>query len=359
MKQCTFDRIVILTDHRGRSQDVAVAASRQSTVTVADLESIQNLSLKDFECLIVDMKLYNPQTVTKMREYLVTIRNNKHLIFIAEPADHRTCAQANFLGAHRIVPRKRLLQDLNGAPVASGPDPAIAAGVNFTGEIYNSIFAAIEDGLPLPKSDIEKSCLLIANALKSVGIDAWLDGLKSYHSYTHRHSMHVAGFSIAFGLAYGMRDQDVQRLALGALMHDVGKARISLDILDKPTALTRAEMSLIRLHPQYSYEILIEHGQFSDEIVDIARHHHESLDGTGYPDGLSGSQISDMVRIVTIADVFSALVDQRAYKKPIPRAEAYAMMQRMDGKFDEDLLSAFEPIALSAHASNQPTTFAA
>ena len=111
-----------------------------------------------------------------------------------------------------------------------------------------------------------------------------------------------------------MREDDQRRLARAALLHDVGKAFIPVAILDKPDALTQEETDEMREHPRRGYEALAAQGGFPPEMLDVVLHHHEFLDGTGYPDGLSGKQISDIVRLTTIVDIYAALVENRAYR---------------------------------------------
>ena len=114
--------------------------------------------------------------------------------------------------------------------------------------------------------------------------------------------MHVTGLAVAFGLELGIRQVDVERLAIGALMHDIGKTQIPLSILDKPGSLTPNEHVVMRRHPALGANILIRDGQFSCEVIEIALSHHEYLDGTGYPEGLKGHEIGDLTRIMTIVD---------------------------------------------------------
>ncbi|MCH8239928.1 MAG: HD domain-containing protein, partial [Proteobacteria bacterium] len=131
------------------------------------------------------------------------------------------------------------------------------------------------------------------------------------------------------------------------LLHDIGKVRIPLSILDKPGALSAEERVQINKHPGYGAEILRRDGQFNDEVVDITLHHHELLDGSGYPDGLSGDQITDPVRIITVVDIYSALIDNRAYRDAVTPGEAYQILLDMGAKLDRDILGAFETIALT------------
>jgi HD-GYP domain-containing protein (c-di-GMP phosphodiesterase class II) len=131
------------------------------------------------------------------------------------------------------------------------------------------------------------------------------------------------------------------------MFHDIGKAKIPLAILDKPGRLDAEERALIETHPAAGYEVLKGNIGISAEILDAVRHHHEYLDGSGYPDALSGASISDIVRILTISDIFSALIEQRPYRETMPREQAYEILRGMHGKLETPLVAAFRDVALN------------
>jgi HD-GYP domain-containing protein (c-di-GMP phosphodiesterase class II) len=108
-------------------------------------------------------------------------------------------------------------------------------------------------------------------------------------------------------------------------------------------------MQVMRMHPRFGYEPLAAEGSFPPEMLDVVLHHHELLDGSGYPDGLKGDQISDIVRLITIVDIYAALVEKRPYRLPFTHARAFAMMEQMVGKLDYHLLQAFRPVALGTY----------
>src|SRR5258708_38798422 len=99
---------------------------------------------------------------------------------------------------------------------------------------------------------------------------------------------------------------------MAGMLHDIGKARVSVAILEKRGSLTQEEASLLRQHPQFGLDALVDTPGFPPEMLEVVIHHHEYLDGTGYPHGLMASEISDLVRMVTIADVFAATTAWRA-----------------------------------------------
>jgi HD-GYP domain-containing protein (c-di-GMP phosphodiesterase class II) len=156
------------------------------------------------------------------------------------------------------------------------------------------------------------------------------------------------GVSVSFALHIGFNGLDVKRLGLAATLHDIGKARVPLSILDKPGRLDAAEEEIMRRHPVVGYDLLKDISGITPEILDCVRHHHEYLDGSGYPDGLEGSNISDMVRLLTISDIFAALIESRPYSPAISRQNAYEILCGMDGKLERPLVKAFRNVALLA-----------
>lgn len=131
------------------------------------------------------------------------------------------------------------------------------------------------------------------------------------------------------------------------MFHDIGKAQIPLAVLDKPGRLDPRERAIVETHPTAGYDFLRDNEKISPEILDAVRHHHEYLDGSGYPDAISGEAINDIVRILTISDIFAALIEHRHYKPTMPRPEAYNILCGMTGKLEKALVIAFKQVALT------------
>jgi HD-GYP domain-containing protein (c-di-GMP phosphodiesterase class II) len=131
------------------------------------------------------------------------------------------------------------------------------------------------------------------------------------------------------------------------MFHDIGKATIPLAVLDKPSRLDPQERALIETHPVAGDNALIDTDGISAEILDAVRHHHEYLDGSGYPDQLCAESICDLVRVLTISDIFAALIEARPYKATMSRADAYNVLCGMNGKLEKALVTAFKAVALS------------
>jgi HD-GYP domain-containing protein (c-di-GMP phosphodiesterase class II) len=160
--------------------------------------------------------------------------------------------------------------------------------------------------------------------------------------YTYTHSVNVAAVGTLFAKELGFGDEDLKHFCSGILMHDVGKTRISTDILNKNGKLTKEEFAKIKEHPELGVAILKETGNsFNDEYT-ITLQHHENCDGTGYPHGLQKNEIHRFGRIARIIDVYDALTTDRPYAKAIrPFAALVEMKENMSNCFDTELFKEF------------------
>lgn len=167
--------------------------------------------------------------------------------------------------------------------------------------------------------------------------------LSKHDYYTYNHCVDVAVYAIALAKRIYGDDKKLLFVAgLGGLLHDIGKRKLDLTLINKNSPLTPSEWEEIKRHPSYGKEILAEVGSLPDESRLIVFEHHENYDGTGYPRGLKGEDISNLARIVTIADVFDALTTDRSYHKAIPPTEALNTMFAMQpGKFDPNIFRSF------------------
>lgn len=164
---------------------------------------------------------------------------------------------------------------------------------------------------------------------------------RDYHSYTHSINVSILGLALARKLGY----HDAETLCdfgQGALLRDIGMVQIDPGIPNKKGKLTPQEFAEIKKHPVIAHRILRKAGGVNEMVLDIVRHHHEKLDGSGYPDRLRDKQIAPLVRICTIVDVFDALTTNRPYKAALDTYEALQCMTReMRNQLDMDMLSAF------------------
>lgn len=169
-----------------------------------------------------------------------------------------------------------------------------------------------------------------------------ISDIRTYDDYTFSHSVNVAVLSSMLGVLCNFTKKYLTDLTLGALLHDIGKTKVPLHILNKPRALTQEEKEIIQRHPEYGYRILARANLGSSVPMQIARQHHEKYDGSGYPQQLSGAKIHKFARIVAIADVYDALTADRPYKRPYKPNLAYKLMTGCNSHhFDRKLLKLF------------------
>ncbi|MBN2405495.1 MAG: HD-GYP domain-containing protein [Coriobacteriia bacterium] len=172
-------------------------------------------------------------------------------------------------------------------------------------------------------------------------IRSFVAAIEAKDPYTRGHSERVAQYSRSIAQGVGMRGHDLERVEFAALLHDVGKIGVSRSLLMKPGQLTAEEFAEIRLHPQTGC-VLVESVEFLADIVPMVRFHHERLDGTGYPDGVQGSQIPFEARILGVADAYDAMTSDRPYRRALSHEEAVEEMLRVAGtQLDPQLVAVF------------------
>jgi HD-GYP domain-containing protein (c-di-GMP phosphodiesterase class II) len=170
----------------------------------------------------------------------------------------------------------------------------------------------------------------------------WLSRIRDKDAYTSEHSLNVGLLAITFGRHLGLGGEDLHRLGISGMLHDVGKMRTPLEILNKEGALSEKEFEVIRNHPQHGRDILMQHRNVYLGAVDVAHSHHEALDGSGYPRRLPSSSISELTRIVTLCDVYDAITSDRCYKNGKSSLDALHIIYAQRGvKFDATLAEQF------------------
>ncbi len=169
----------------------------------------------------------------------------------------------------------------------------------------------------------------------------WFTNLKNRDEYTAIHSMNVCMLSLSLATFIGADEDTVKEIGVGALLHDVGKIKIPLEVLNKPGKLTDEEYALMKKHPEFGVEILHDSPDLSPDSIDVVLSHHERMNGSGYPNKLVGRQISYYSQLVAVADVYHAMTSDRVYQKGRSPAEALKLMLGFEGDFNVELLSQF------------------
>ena len=171
-----------------------------------------------------------------------------------------------------------------------------------------------------------------------------LTDIRLYDAYTFAHSVNVAVLSAMLGKVEGISEADMRILVLGGLLHDLGKIKVPIQVLNKTGKLTAQEFEAIKAHPTEGFRRIHEFGKMLPKweiLAIIAAQHHEHMDGSGYPKGLRGDQLHRFAKIVAIADVYDALTSERPYKKAYTPSVAYGIMRTNTGHLEPELLEHF------------------
>jgi HD-GYP domain-containing protein (c-di-GMP phosphodiesterase class II) len=165
--------------------------------------------------------------------------------------------------------------------------------------------------------------------------------LKTKDDYSYMHSVAVCALMIALGRQLGFDEARCRAAGLAGLLHDIGKTAIPLAVLNKPGKLTEEEFAIVRQHPQAGHALLLEGQGAGAEALDVCLHHHERIDGKGYPFGLAGDTLSQFARMGAVCDVYDAVTSNRPYKAGWDPAESIAQMASWKGHFDPVIFKAF------------------
>ena len=165
--------------------------------------------------------------------------------------------------------------------------------------------------------------------------------LKNADEYTYMHSVAVCALMVSLGRQLGLDDDQCREAGMAGMLHDLGKAAMPQDVLNKPGKLTPEEFEIIKTHPAKGYEMLVEGGKVSEGAMDVVLHHHERYDGTGYPDQLAGDQITLLSRMGAVCDVYDAVTSNRPYKAGWDPAHALSQMATWKGHFDTTVFQSF------------------
>jgi HD-GYP domain-containing protein (c-di-GMP phosphodiesterase class II) len=165
--------------------------------------------------------------------------------------------------------------------------------------------------------------------------------LKTADDYSYMHSVAVCALMVSLGHTLGLSESECKEAGLAGLLHDMGKALMPAEILNKPGKLSDDEFAVMRSHPERGHAMLVEGGGASDAVLDVCLHHHEKFDGSGYPHKLAGDAITLFARMGAVCDVYDAITSDRPYKAGWDPAESIARMASWQGHFDATVFSAF------------------
>ena len=166
--------------------------------------------------------------------------------------------------------------------------------------------------------------------------------LKTADDYTYMHSVAVCAMMIALARQLGLDEAQTRSAGLAGLLHDLGKARMPMEVLNKPGKLTEAEFGIMKSHPVEGHQMLLAVGNVDPIALDVCLHHHEKIDGSGYPKGLKDAEISLFAKMGAVCDVYDAITSNRPYKTGWDPAESLRKMaEGAKGHFDHQVFQAF------------------
>lgn len=257
---------------------------------------------------------------------------------VALAAVHARLVQGVRFGAFLDAAGWQMLSNLAGFGIEAIVLGFLASngGLGYLGPIL-IVASLIEFYYPYKLLSDQEDTLLASLAMIAQAIDA-------KDPYTARHSKNVSRIAVRLARAMGLDEADVRRIRVAALMHDIGKVGVGGSIIRKPGKLDASEGLVMRQHPVISAEIMSP-VEFLGEAAEIVKHHHEHVDGSGYPDGLKGSEIPLGSRVVLVADAFDALTTDRPYRRGRSKAEALDVICEHAGtQFDEAVVEALKAV---------------
>jgi len=188
-------------------------------------------------------------------------------------------------------------------------------------------------------NNVTQSLLKAINDSNAIAVD--ISSLKTSDEYTFKHSVDVATMSMIVAKRMGLPDQDIYNIGISGLLHDMGKSKIPLEVLNKPARLTEEEFEIMKQHSVLGYRILKEKDDFSPQIGLAVLQHHEKMNGKGYPMGVTAEKISPYAKILSVVDVYDALVTERPYKKGMSQRDAIELLMSMSLELDIDVMRHF------------------
>ncbi|MCA1244861.1 HD domain-containing protein [Stappia stellulata] len=307
--------------------------------------------------VVVHAALRSVGHVERIEQASDETRRREDCIYVAKGIDRAGIVQAESIGIGRVFAAHQPLDDVFTAIQAilnrelsnklTGHPASVVQAVETTDTLVRQVAAAMRADAPLPLRLLSASSQSIGVAVGSGGLMQWINAVELHHSQTSRHIMMVAGYADAFARTLGLSGSDTALFTEASLLHDVGKLFIPISILEKAGPLSDAERKAIMTHPLRGAKALKRDNAAHPLVIAAARSHHEYLDGSGYPDKLAGDQISPLVRMLTIVDIYSALTEERAYKAAMTPRLAITQMAGMKGKLDARLFAAFRDMVLN------------
>lgn len=343
-------RLLFIVDSAGFQNNTHLISAFQ-----ARFSSLDEASQADFESasgLVVDVDLTHSASVKLLKSVLKRAPLGQTKVFAVNYGRRLEMIYANIAGATGMLRRPISEQSLrhylawgseDEGPLLNSSEVIDASIASAAGALSNMFEALTSNGrFDLP--GLTAAGEEVIEAIAETGFPGWLEVVRHHHAGTFQHCLIVTGVLTTFAQSTGMSRKDISMLTRAGLLHDVGKAAIPIEILDKPGQLTDDEMAVIRTHPGRGFDYLKAQAQVEPDILMAVRGHHEFLDGSGYPDGLLAGAIEDVSRVMTICDIYGALIERRSYKPALSASAAIAVLHEMaeSGKVERPLVKALE-----------------
>jgi len=353
--------ILLISDRANQSSELARGLSHLCACRTIGLHE-EKTAAGPVVAIVTDVGLRHPRNIERLRSLLLQSRASAvPIVAILRDDSHLERVQAAAVGATSLLAAHAAISDISAAlaPVIRSTIPIAAPVAKLTPAQrveqarleFGALFGAAARGAPVSRTGVDRATTSVMTAITDGGIRQWLEVVWTHDDATYQHCLLVTGLAAEFAVRLQFTQSDQDHLVRGALLHDIGKAKIPLTILNKQEALTGEQLAIMRTHARIGYEMLREQGDYEPELLDVVLRHHELLDGSGYPDGLAGPQIPDLVRLVTICDIYAALIERRPYRQPIQPALAFNILQEMEGKLETALVKEFAEVAEKSAAA--------
>lgn len=193
------------------------------------------------------------------------------------------------------------------------------------------------------KESLEVVEELVNYIIEMGDVNKSLYDIQTYDNYTYLHCIDTGIMAIFLGISMNLKQSELKELSIGAILHDIGKTKVPIGIITKPGKLTVEEFEEIKKHPTYGKNILEKNFSISTEILNAVEHHHEKVDGSGYPFGLASNEISKYAKIICVCDVYDAVSNDRTYREKFNPSDAYELILAGCGSaFDEEIVRKFK-----------------
>lgn len=228
---------------------------------------------------------------------------------------------------------KKTVQDRAKVKLSESVKARVAEGIQY---LYND---TASESFTSTTKNITNDLMKAISDNDAIAVD--ISTLKISDEYTFKHSVDVATMAMIVGKKHGLSDKEVYELGISGLLHDVGKSKIPNEILNKAAKLTDEEFAMMKQHSIFGYGILKEKADLSNSIKLGVLQHHEKMNSKGYPMGVASDKINLFARIISVADIYDALVTERPYKKPFTPRDAVEMIMSMTEELDINVMRSF------------------